>query len=185
VDTRNPHAEDYVKYLVRLQEVARDAINDAQAVQIRYANAHRSEAPSMKPGDWVLLRRKKADKTKFAPIADGPFQILKVGTNNVELKLPKNSTAHPIVNIFRVQLYFGPRPEIFTEPPKNDTEHDYPVDRIMGHKIINRVDHYYIHWKGYPAKDDSWEPVINLASETLKMWNNSRKTRQTTRNSQQ
>ena|SRR5271156_1349889 len=29
-DTKNPHAEDHVQYLVRLQEVARDAINDAQ-----------------------------------------------------------------------------------------------------------------------------------------------------------
>ena len=64
----------------------------------------------MKPGDWVLLRRKKADKTKFAPIADRPFQILKVGTNNVELKLLKNSTAHLTVNISKVQLYFGVRP---------------------------------------------------------------------------
>jgi hypothetical protein len=184
-DTKNPHAEDHVQYLVRLQEVARDAINDAQAVQTRYANKHRTEAPLMKPGDWILLRRKKADKTKFAPIADGPFQILKVGTNNVELKLPKNSTAYPTVNISRVQLYFGPRPEIFTEPPKNDTEHDYPVDRVMGHKVIDGIDHYYIHWKGYPAEDDSWEPATNLTPETLKMWQDSKKTRQATRNSQQ
>ena len=121
----------------------------------------------MKPGDWILLRRKKADKTKLAPIADGSFQILEIGTNNVKLKLPINRTAHPTVNISRVQLYFGPRPEIFTEPPKNDAEHDYPVERVMGHKIINRIDHYYIHWKGYPAEDDSWEPITNLAPETL------------------
>ena len=31
-DTKSPHAEDHVQYLIRLQEVARDAINDAQAV---------------------------------------------------------------------------------------------------------------------------------------------------------
>ena len=184
-DTKNPHAEDHIQYLIRLQEVARDAINDAQAVQTRYANKHRTEAPTMKPGDWVLLRRKKADKTKLAPIADGPFQILKVGTNNVELKLLKNSTAHPTVNISRVQLYFGPRSEIFTEPPKNDAEHDYPVDRVMGYKVIDGIDHYYIHWKGYPAEDDSWEPVTNLTPETLKMWENSKKTQQTTQISQQ
>ena len=139
----------------------------------------------MKPEDWVLLRRKKADKTKFAPIADEPFQILKVGTNNVKLKFPKKSTAYSTVNVSRVQLYFGPRPEIFTEPPKNDAEHDYPVERVMGQKVIDKVDHYYIHWKGYPAEDDSWEPVTNLALKTLKMWENSKKTRRTTQNSQQ
>jgi hypothetical protein len=36
-DTNNPHAEDHVQYLIRLQEAARDAINDAQMVQARYA----------------------------------------------------------------------------------------------------------------------------------------------------
>ena len=65
---------------------------------------------------------------KFTSITDGPFQVLQVGTNNVKLKFPKNSNAYPIVNISRVQLYFGPRPELITEPPKNDIEHEYPVD---------------------------------------------------------
>src|SRR5205085_5931089 len=118
-------AEDHIQYLIRLQEVARDAINDAQAVQTRYVNKHRTEAPTMKPEDWVLLRQKKADKTKLALIADGPFQVLKVRINNVELKLPKNSTAHPTVNISRVQLYFEPHPEIFIELSKNDAKYDY------------------------------------------------------------
>jgi hypothetical protein len=135
-DTKNPHAEYHIQYLIRLQEAACDAINDAQMAQARYANRHRSETPPLKTGDWVLLRRKKADNTKFA-IADGLFQILEVGTNNIKLKFPRNSTAHPFVNISRVQLYFGPRPEIFTEPPKNDAEHDYPIDRVTGHKVID------------------------------------------------
>src|SRR5438046_8835322 len=59
-DTKNPHAEDHVQYLIRLQEAACDAINDAQMVQARYANWHRSEIPPLKTGDWVLLQRKKA-----------------------------------------------------------------------------------------------------------------------------
>ena len=98
---------------------------------------------------------------------------------------PKNSTAHPVVNISRAQLYFGPRPDLITEPPKSSTEQTYLVDRVMGHKVINGVDHYYIHWKGYPAEDDNWEPVTNLTPEILKMWTDSMKTRSTTRNSQQ
>jgi len=114
-------------------------------VQVRYANRHRSETSSLKIGDWVLLRRKKANKIKFAPFADGSFQILEVGTNNVKLKFLKNSRAYLVVNISRVQLYFGPRSEIFTEPPKNDVEYDYPVDRVMGHKVIDGKYYYYIH----------------------------------------
>jgi Chromo (CHRromatin Organisation MOdifier) domain len=161
-DTNNPHVEDFVQYLVRLQEAARDAIHDAQTVQERYANQHRRPSPEIKVGDWVLLRRRKEHQTKLSPIADGPFQVLKIGTNNVTVKFPSSSKARPTVNISRVQLYFGPRPELLTEPPKDDTEHEYPIERIMGHKVVKGKDYYYIHWKGYPAEDDSCEPRENL-----------------------
>jgi hypothetical protein len=55
----------------------------------------------------------------------------------------------------------------------------------MGHKVIDGMDYYYIHWKGYPAEDDSWEPATNLTPETMQLWNDAKKTRQTARNSQQ
>jgi len=184
-DTTNPHAEDHVQYLVRLQEAARDSIHDAQQVQERYANKHRRPSPLIKEGDWVLLRRKANEKTKLTPIADGPFKVLKVGTNNVMLKFPSNSRAHSTVNISRIQLYFGPRPELFTEPPKDDAKHEYIVDRVMGHKVMDEKDYYYIHWKDYPAEDDSWEPRENLSDETLKVWEHSVKTRQTAKNPRQ
>ena len=183
-DTNNPHVEDYVQYLVRLQEATRDAIHDAQTVQERYANKHRRPSPEIKVGDWILLRRRKEHQTKLSPIADGPFQVLKIGTNNVTLKFPKRSKAHPTVNISRVQLYFGPRPELLTEPPKDNTEHEYPIERVMGHKVVKGKDYYYIHWRGYPAEDDSWEPHENLTPEALRSWEDSVKTRSMTRNSQ-
>jgi hypothetical protein len=176
-DTNSPHVEDRVKYLLRLQEAARDAIHDAQTVQERYANQHRREVPEIKVGDWVLLRRKKEDRKKLSPIADGPFKVIALGKNRVTLKFPKKSRAHPTVNISRVQLYFGPRPEIFTEPPKDDTEHDYPVEKVLGRKLVDGKEHFYIHWKGYPAEDDSWEPRENLSAETLKLWEKTKEQR--------
>ena len=47
----NPHAEDRVQYLLRLQEAARDAINDAQQVQRRNADRKRTAAALIKEGD--------------------------------------------------------------------------------------------------------------------------------------
>jgi hypothetical protein len=169
-DTNIPHVEDRIKYLVRLQEAARDAIHDAQSVQEKYANKHRRPAPDIKVDDWVLLRRKKEDKRKLAPIADGPFKVIAVRKNAVTLKFPRNTRAHPTVNISRVQLYFGPRPEKFTEPPKDDTDHNYAVEKVLGRKVVNGQEYFYIHWKGYPAEDDSWEPRTNLSPETLQLW---------------
>ena len=171
----NPHAEDQVQYLLRLQEAARDAINDAQQVQRRNADKKRIAATIIKEGDWVLLKRKECDKRKLAPIADGPFLVTKVGTNTVTLKFPSNSRAHPIVNISRVQLYFGPRPKLTTAPPDDDAGHEYEVDKVLGHQWKNGKEYYYIHWKGYPAEDDSWEPRENLSPETIIVWEKSTK----------
>jgi len=141
----NPHAEDYVQYLHRLREAARDAINDAQQVQRRNADKKRTTAALIKEGDWVLLRRKESEKRKLAPIADGPFEVTKVGTNAVTLRFPSNSRAHPTVNISRVQLYFGPRPRLITAPPEDEAGHVYEVDRIIGHRKQRGKDYYYIH----------------------------------------
>jgi hypothetical protein len=169
-ETNIPHVEDRIKYLVRLQEVARDAIRDAQSVQEKYANKYRRPAPEIKVDDWVLLRWKKEDKRKLAPIADGPFKVIAVWKNAVTLKFPRNTQAYPTVNISRVQLYFGPRPEKFTESPKDDTDHDYAVEKVLGRKVVNNQEYFYIHWKGYTAKDDSGEPRTNLSPETLQLW---------------
>ena len=166
----NPHAEDQVQYLLRLQEAARDAINDAQQVQRRSADKKRIAAALIKEGDWVLLRRKENEKRKLAPLADGPFQVTKVGTNAVTLRFPSNSRAHPTVNISRVQLYFGPRPQLVTAPPDDDARHEYEVDRIMGYRKRNGQEEYYIHWKGYPAEDDTWEPKENISKAALRAW---------------
>jgi hypothetical protein len=166
----NPHAEDKVRYLLRLQEAARDAINDAQQVQRRNADKKRTDAALIKEGDWVLLRRKESEKRKLAPLADGPFQVTKVGTNAVTLRFPSNSRAHPTVNISRVQLYFGPRPRLVTAPPDDDARHEYEVDRIMGYRKRNGQETYFIHWKGYPAEDDTWEPKKNISEAALKAW---------------
>ena len=166
----NSHAEDKVRYLLCLQEAARDAINDAQQVQRRNADKRRTDAALIKEGDWVLLKRKENEKRKLAPIVDGPFQVTKVGTNAVTLRFPPKSRAHPTVNISRVQLYFEPRPQLVTAPPDDDAGHEYEVDRIMGYRKRNGKEYYYIHWKGYSADDDTWEPKENISEAALRVW---------------
>src|SRR5438046_10616238 len=42
-DTKNPHAEDHVRCLIRLKEAARDEINDAQTVQTSHPTRNRPE----------------------------------------------------------------------------------------------------------------------------------------------
>lgn len=169
-----PTAENYVDYLLRLQEAARDAIQDAQLLQEQYANRRRTIAPRLKAGDWVLLKRKKNDVEKLGVIADGPFRILEVKQNSVKLEFPPNSRAHPTVNISRVQYYFGEPPTALPlAPPNTVTEPLYAVDRILAKKTEDGQDYYLIHWKNYPSDDDSWEKESNLTPDLVAEWNRS------------
>ena len=165
----NPHAEDKIRYLLRLQEAARDAINDAQQVQRRNTNRRRTNVALIKEGNWMLLKRKENEKRKLAPIVDGSFQVTKIGTNAITLRFPPKSRAHPTINISRVQLYFEPRPQLVTTPPDDDAGHEYEVDRIMRYRKRNGKEYYYIHWKGYLADDDTWEPQENIIETVLRV----------------
>ena len=39
----------------------------------------------------------------------------------------------------------------------------YEVEHIVAKRMVRGDVQYLIHWKGYDAKDDSWEPLSNLA----------------------
>lgn len=167
----NPHAEDQVQYLLRLQEAEWDAINDARQVQRRNADKRRAGSISIKIGDWILLKRKESEKRKLAPLADGSFQVVRVGMDNtVRLRVPLRSRTHPTVNISRVRLYFGPRPQLVTAPPDNEATREYEVDRITGYQKWDKKEYYYIHCKGYPAEDDMWESKEHFNEAALRSW---------------
>jgi hypothetical protein len=40
----------------------------------------------------------------------------------------------------------------------------------MGYRKREGMEYYYIHWKGYPAEDDTWEPKENISEAALKAW---------------
>jgi transposase InsO family protein len=173
-DTSNiPATEHFVNYILRLHEAARDAIQDAQLVQKRYSERYRSPAPRFKVGDWALLRRKKDALEKLGVIADGPFKVTRVGKNTVTLDFPKNSKAHPTVNISRAMYYFGDHLRKISDVPIDAAEPLYAVDKILAKETREHgKDYYLIHWKNYPSEDDSWEPAENLTPDLVTAWTN-------------
>jgi len=64
---------------------------------------------------------------------------------------------------------------LLTAPPDDDVAHEYEVDRILGYQKQKGKDYYYIHWKGYPAEDDTWEPKENISKTALKIWEQRKK----------
>ena len=116
-------------------------------------------------GSWIFLGPPDALEVlcKARPRPPGPRKFMarpaRSGQNRIRSRAGRvgqnrsrawptrpGATLHWIKQyISRAQLYFGPRPEIFTEPPKNDVEHDCPVERVMGHKIKDGKHYYYVH----------------------------------------
>jgi len=139
-------------------------------VQRRNADKRRTNAALIKEGDWILLKRKENEKRKLTSIADESFQVMKIDTNAITLRFPPKSRAHPTINIFRVQLYFESRSKLIMAPPDDDASHEYEVDWIMRYRKRNGKEYYYIHWKGYLADDDTWEPKENISDAALKVW---------------
>lgn len=46
----------------------------------------------------------------------------------------------------------------------SEDEEIYEVESILGHRVVNGQEQYLVHWKGYDSKDDTWEPLENVAS---------------------
>src|SRR5437762_9613241 len=66
----NPHAEDQVQYLLRLQEAARDAINDAQQVQCRNADKKRINCCYInKKRGLSFIKKERKSKTETCSIS--------------------------------------------------------------------------------------------------------------------
>ncbi len=105
-----------LEYIQDLHTMAKDQLLDSQITAERYANRFRSAPPKYEEGQLVLL--KKLKRTKFQPLTDGPYTIKAVGRNTVTLDFPPGSQAYPVVNVSRVQPYFGESLQrAFTPPP--------------------------------------------------------------------
>ena len=94
-----------------------------------------------------------------------------VGSNAVELRLPRSMCIHPVVNISCVKPYrehlsgqpvTAPGPSNVTE----DREEEYKVERIIDSRYKGKCLEYLVHWKGWSDSDRTWEPVSNLGNAT-------------------
>ena len=98
----------------------------------------------------------------------GPYSIMKlVGTNAVELRLPRSMRIQPVVNISRVKPY---RERLLGQPVSTpgpstvmeDCDEEYEVEVIVDSRYKGKHLEYLVHWKGWSETDWTWEPVSNL-----------------------
>ena len=118
---------------------------------------------------WVLLDRTGLNwpddlntYNAFLPRRIGPFRVLSTDDfGNSTLALPTGWRVHPTFareKLFPYSRSDLPIPEMKFPPP----EVEYTVSAILD---IKKTGHNYlvkVHWDGYDAKHDSWEPIANL-----------------------
>ena len=136
----------------------------------KYYDRKRSEAPVLKEGQRVYLRRRtpgqkrfnirtEKKSTKLDHLQLGPFTIKrKLDFDNYELHLPTRMRIHPI---FHISLLI-PTENPATRENYNIAEDTYEVDRIIDKRVNKGLTEYLIRWKGYSSSDDTWEPTENL-----------------------
>ena len=131
-----------------------------------------------KVGEWVWLEAKHLalpyTSDKLAPKRHGPFQITKeISPVAYQLTLPRAWTIH---NVFHSSLLtsYKETPEHgaqFQRPPPEmiGNEEEYEVEQIINHHYYQKHCQlqYLIHWKGYSATDDTWEPADQVHADDL------------------
>ena len=104
----------------------------------------------------------------------GPFQITKALSHVAyQLQLPPSWKIHNVfhasyISPFRKTTEHGRN---FIEPPPDiiDGEPEWEVERIIGrwYHGQKKEEQYRVHWKGYSAAHDTWEPATNIHAPEL------------------
>ena len=133
----------------------------------RFADRNRNPAPKYTKGDKVLISTKNIKtmrpKAKWSDKWIGPYTIIKEAYTNSDayvLELPSTVKMH---NVFHTSLLIPYRdnsnPKRVQPPPppvKIDGEVEDEVEAILDCKIRYGRLKYWVRWKGYGPKDDSW-----------------------------
>ena len=165
-----PAAEEFTD---RLTHAYKNLIK-AHAHIFVQTNRHRSDAPAYAVGDQVWLSTDNLwlprASRKLSERWLGPYTITRlIGTNAVELRLPRSMRIHPVVNISHVKPYRERLPgQPVTAPgPSNVTEdhvEEYEVECIVDSRYKGQRLEYLVQWKGWSDVDRTWELLSNLGN---------------------
>lgn len=173
-----PAAGDRAQRMKKALDLARSKAELAQARQKRLADRHRRML-LLKEGDQVLLSTEnlqlRSGTHKLTGRYIGPFKVVgSVNDNAVTLELPPLLGAlHSTFNISRLKLYrdgsarFPTRPQPLHQPPAVSTDTNgaasYEVECVLAQRGPRNRREMLVHWKGYGAEHDQWQPRRELA----------------------
>ena len=87
----------------------------------------------------------------------------KVSTSSYHLVLPATWRIHVVFNEAHLKPFQGERSSIRPPPELIEGGESYKVEKILAKRKRRGKVQYLVSWKGYPPKENTWEPLANLA----------------------
>jgi len=175
-----PAVDDFVASISRTLTFAKRNLAAAQNRQKQYADQHR-RPEVFQPGDKVMLSTSHLTSThvsgnvpRFWPKYIGPFEVARaVNENAYELVLPETYQIPSVHNVSLLKHYHeSSDPERLSRPPPlfaTAQGPEYLVEDIVGREVgADGVVRYWVKWVGYPAEDNTREPLENLQRPAVK-----------------
>jgi len=168
-------AGKFIEKMRKIQKEARAVLGKAQEEMKRFVDKKRGKGEEYTVEDLVLLSTKDLKwqikvrrSEKLMEHFVGPYKIKEIiSSNAVELELPKSIKIHPIVNVSRIRLYkpqMEGQKKIPLKPVIIEGEEEFKVEKILNKRIVWGKEKFLVRWKGYTAKEDTWEDRKNLGN---------------------
>jgi reverse transcriptase-like protein/integrase-like protein/chromodomain-containing protein len=166
VETSNEHSTRMKK----IHEQVRLDLDWSKVKSKEYYDKKRSNAPELKVGSYVYLRRRtlgkkdyniqtKRPSNKLDCIHQGPFKIMQaLPHDNYRLALPERMRIHPESHVSLLKPT-----NVRSSGVEDEASDEYEVETVRA-KRKNQYGgtEYLIKWAGYDSDENTWEDTTNL-----------------------
>ena len=177
---RNPQSLLMAHWMTRIYNEACATLKEAKARMKRYADRTRTEPPTYKEGQLVMLDARNIKTKRPTKKLDrkllGPFNIAKVvSPSALQLTLPSRWRIHDTFHVSLIEPYrtgsqAAPDPQEVLDQAGDVYPEEYVVEEIKDSALFGRDVKYLVKWENYPSKKDwTWEPFEHF-TDPSELW---------------